>query len=603
MNGPAADRARESVLTSLVDAAHELVDASAQGTEAVLRTVARLARRVIGADLAYVGLRDADDGALTVVASEGDATALNVGLRIAGPAGLGQAALGKDAPFSTDDYLADGTIDHADGIDRVVRAEGIRAVAAVPLRGPDGVTGALYGAHRRVHRFTAQEIDALRTLARTAASALATARRLESVDDRRAAAERDGARMRRALDERRRLEVAYDRLVCLVRDGAALDVVVETAATALGGALGVRDVGGGLLAAHGQLPAGDGTAAFARRCVEALAAGEPAPLDGGAWLVPVSGGGEVLGSLLFAPEEPLPDEVDGRALRMVAGVVALALLLERGAALAEGRIRDDLFDALLDPGTTPPARRQSVKRARRMGVDTAAPYVLVIARPQGGATQRAAVWATSYARRRHGLTSVRDGDVVLLLPDAGAESDSAAASAGRSVRDELSSVLGVPVTVGAAGPHVGLAEVARSYEDGRRCLRALVELGRTGSVAAPRDLGFLGVLLADAFSAPAYVDAVLGPVLRHDARRGTEFVRTLEAYFAAGASPRHAATTLHVHPNTVARRLERITELLGPDWQHPERALEVQLALRLHRTQEALLDGGARPGQAEGRSD
>jgi hypothetical protein len=29
--------------------------------------------------------------------------------------------------------------------------------------------------------------------------------------------------------------------------------------------------------------------------------------------------------------------------------------------------------------------------------------------------------------------------------------------------------------------------------------------------------------------------------------------------------------------------LERVTQLLGPDWQKPERALEVQLALRLHR--------------------
>jgi hypothetical protein len=34
--------------------------------------------------------------------------------------------------------------------------------------------------------------------------------------------------------------------------------------------------------------------------------------------------------------------------------------------------------------------------------------------------------------------------------------------------------------------------------------------------------------------------------------------------------------------NTVAQRLERIGRLLGEDWQSPARALEIQLALRLH---------------------
>jgi DNA-binding PucR family transcriptional regulator len=34
--------------------------------------------------------------------------------------------------------------------------------------------------------------------------------------------------------------------------------------------------------------------------------------------------------------------------------------------------------------------------------------------------------------------------------------------------------------------------------------------------------------------------------------------------------------------NTVVQRLDRIQALLGPDWNTPEQALELQLALRLH---------------------
>jgi len=83
-----------------------------------------------------------------------------------------------------------------------------------------------------------------------------------------------------------------------------------------------------------------------------------------------------------------------------------------------------------------------------------------------------------------------------------------------------------------------------------------------------------------------YVGQHLGPLLDYDARRGSELVKTLQAYFDAGASPRHAAAALHVHVNTVSQRLERIGSLLGPSWQHPDVALELQLALRLRRLAE-----------------
>jgi DNA-binding PucR family transcriptional regulator len=57
----------------------------------------------------------------------------------------------------------------------------------------------------------------------------------------------------------------------------------------------------------------------------------------------------------------------------------------------------------------------------------------------------------------------------------------------------------------------------------------------------------------------------------------------MDAYFACGMSPARAKDELHVHVTTVAPRLERVARLLGDDWQSPERALETQLALRLHR--------------------
>jgi DNA-binding PucR family transcriptional regulator len=79
-------------------------------------------------------------------------------------------------------------------------------------------------------------------------------------------------------------------------------------------------------------------------------------------------------------------------------------------------------------------------------------------------------------------------------------------------------------------------------------------------------------------------------VLDYDAKRRTDLVGTLQAYFRSGGSPARAAEALGVHVNTVTQRLERVGRLLGKDWSSPERALEVQLALRLHHLADAVED-------------
>ena len=62
---------------------------------------------------------------------------------------------------------------------------------------------------------------------------------------------------------------------------------------------------------------------------------------------------------------------------------------------------------------------------------------------------------------------------------------------------------------------------------------------------------------------------------------------TLEAWFASGGHLKDTAAALHLHPNTVTQRLERVGELLGAGWpREPERALDLQLALRLARLQD-----------------
>ena len=51
----------------------------------------------------------------------------------------------------------------------------------------------------------------------------------------------------------------------------------------------------------------------------------------------------------------------------------------------------------------------------------------------------------------------------------------------------------------------------------------------------------------------------------------------------AGGGLRETADRLHIHANTVTQRLDRVTQLLGPDWRDPVRLLDVQLALQMVR--------------------
>jgi DNA-binding PucR family transcriptional regulator len=208
-------------------------------------------------------------------------------------------------------------------------------------------------------------------------------------------------------------------------------------------------------------------------------------------------------------------------------------------------------------------------------MDLGAPHVVVVAR-HSGQRERAAFWASSQATLRHGLAAGRGDEVVLLLPG-----DDAGGLAQRVAR-ELTSSLQSPATAGAS--RAGEPEdVAAAYQEARRCAEALIALGRAGDGASAAELGFVGLLVGDGRDVPGFVGRTLGAVIDYDARRGTALTGTLAAYFGTGGSPSRTAEAMHIHVNTVTQRLDRIGKLLGEGWLEPERALEIQLALRLHR--------------------
>ncbi|SED33858.1 helix-turn-helix domain-containing protein [Streptomyces sp. TLI_105] len=597
--GRARDARREAGLAALTDTARDLT--LSYDLDSLLRVVIRRARRLLGLDLAYVTLRG-PHGASYVHTSEGSRPAtgpgarLTPGLRIAEGYGLGGAVQLHGGPVWTADYLADerfapsGSLDagvHAPAFDEAaesaLRAEGVHAIVAAPLRSGDTVVGALYGADRRVRHHTPEEIGLLAGLADLAALAVEKAGLLDRTRAEVSELERDSSRVRTSLARMRHVSEAHGRIMNLVLAGGDLCHVAKAAADALDATVLIRDPGGRPLASAGDIPGLD-EEAVAKASLDAHARRRPVLTDDDTWVAPVIAGSEDLGGLVIRAAGGLTGE-DERLLELAAQCVAFLLLMRRSTAVAEGPVRDELLDDLIaDP---PHAPQQIAQRARRLGVDLRRPHVLVLARPEGGEQGRAVVWASSYAYRLSGLKTVQGGCIVLLLPGIDAS------AAAQAVAAELSPLLGHPVSVAAAGPAQSPDGVGRIHQEAHRCLDAMSALGGTGSAASVQDLGFLGLLLSDDNDVDGFVESAIGPVLDYDAERFTDLTHTLEAYFASGGSPSIAAEALHVHPNTVSRRLERIGELLGPEWQKPGQVLEVQLALRLQRTREVLARGRA----------
>ncbi|NUR92265.1 MAG: GAF domain-containing protein [Nonomuraea sp.] len=543
---------REAELSALSDTAGDR--AALRDLDAVLEALVHRARQLLGTDIAYLTLVDQERGDTYMRVTEGSTSAAFQLLRLPLGIGLGGLSAQTGMPYSTADYPADERFRHSSDIDFAVREEGLVAILGVPLRLGQRVIGVLLAANRSRRPFLQEEVALLASLAAHAAVAIDNARLLQETRNALEQLSHAHRTAREHAEDVERAAHAHDRMTSLVLRGGGIEDVAAVVTEVLGGRLAVLDdLGRPITGDVGTLDAGVFEAAQASRALGRTVR------KGDLLVASVDVGGEPLCTLVLRS-----DDADERILERAALVCALLLLFRRSVAEAEGRVRGELLDDLISrPGSPGLA-----DRARRLGVDLSAPHVVVVVR-HGGQRERAAFWASSHAALHHGLAAVRGEEVVLLLPGA---------DPGTLAR-KIAAELGGRATAGAAS---GTGDTAGAYREAQRCAEALIALGRTGDGAGAAELGFVGLLIGEGRDVGGFVGSVLGPVVDYDARRGTALVETLAAYFGSGGSPSRTAEAMHIHVNTVTQRLERIGKLLGDGWLDPERALEIQLALRLH---------------------
>ena len=558
-------RSREAELSALYETASDLT--AIRDVDTILAAIVRRARQLLHCDMTYLSLNDEQEGASYMKVTDGALTREFQNLRLPLGTGLLGLVAQTGAAYFTEDYATDDRFVHKGYIDEAVAGEQIRAILGVPLVLDGVVIGALLAVHRSVRRFPQAEVSLLTSFAAHAVVALENARLFAELDE----ANRSLTRHTRAVDA---AALAHDRLTDLLVGGGGVAEVVDVLS-------GVLDASVSVWTPSGDLEAGeDPGLAWADAVASAVASGRSVVVEGGLVAAALAGT-EHVATLVLRRDEPL-DLAGRRTLERGALVTALVLLFARSVADAEERLGGQLLADLLEARGD--ARDRLRDRVRRHSASLDGPLVVAAAAVDGADPQRAGRAAVAFARRMSGLAGEHRGAVVVVVPSedargVGADLQTAIAAAGGRA------------TVGVAATSDALREdrLVAAHAEARRCLDTLLRLGRVEEVSDPAGLGVARLLLGDndPEHVAAFVESMIGPVRAWDERRGTGLLDTLEAWFAGGGRLKEAAAALHVHPNTVTQRLDRIGELLGDGWRDPGRSLDLQLALRLERLRDA----------------
>ena len=296
----------------------------------------------------------------------------------------------------------------------------------------------------------------------------------------------------------------------------------------------------------------------------------------GSLLVPLPAHGELRGviSLRAMEGRGFRDE-DGELARTAANQAALAIeRLELVNRLREENLIGDFLDDLAAGART----EDLAIRAKRLGVDLAAPYLVLSAHPTPRATNDAWVdqLETDVLRLAPGALVERRGDQLRGLLRARDPEQATVAL------EQRHSDLDLPAVIGLSGPCTGAEALEAGFDEAQRAALAASLLTDGPSVRAFPQLGPYRYLL-QLESGAADRDPLIGSVRAiadYDRARSASLLTTLATYLRLRSSVRATAEALYVHPNTLRQRLGRIGELTGIDLTSDD-LLALEIAVRL----------------------
>lgn len=396
----------------------------------------------------------------------------------------------------------------------------------------------------------------------------------------------------------RRSERAQQRFTDILLAGGGLTELLPALAAAVENPVVVEDADGRLLA-HARHRAGDDAVFAAWERIAAV------PEDTLTVRVPPDGRARLVA---LALEGPLG--VSERAiLERAADAVALGLARAPNDDAALNREHGDLLADLVGDAADP---EELAARAWLMGFRHRGPLLALAAvAPSAAGRQRddarAAVWHDLRAALATGdfpvlVGRTRDDARALVIAGVEAQGDrsvlaDACLAAIREAEDRLDAAR---TSVVAVGP------IATDWVQLRIALRDAADAAIAAS-DAPTDrwvdaarpsVDRLLWRLREAPELRRFADAVLEPLLAHDARRPSPLQQTLEQFLRHGGRKAETARALHLERQSLYHRLARLEQILGVDLNDEHARLALQIALRAHRYGAAMRADDPRPRRA-----
>lgn len=588
----------ETHLEALNRTASEI--ASVLEIEDVLTAITERAAELLDAPIAYLLLVDKTRNEIAMRFAQGAETPEFIELRLALGEGVGGRVARQLEPFFTTDYLNDSRFDHDSHVDEVVRAEGIKSILSLPMHVFGELVGVMHVADRMPRSYSSDDIDVLMGLARHAALAIRNTQLYNDARNALRALEESNNAVRAQNERLERAQSVHQQLSEIVLAGQGLSGAVRLMAKALEVKVCILDDSLRPLEGAGDpddafgkrlFEGGVGERGVVRSAVEAVIGRldvlEPARLTPAPpgrvrpWLVtPIVAGGHLLGSMwVESTDERLDAE---RELVEQAGrVLGLELLREQSVAEVGKRLRREFIDELLSP--QPATNADLFRRGREHGLDIREPHhllVVFVGHAEGVAADRARERALEVVRS-YAFTDLavdRGGALVALV----AEQVHAHAEIGEAL-ERMGYEHGLVAVLSA--PCGGAREYRAAYAIAERFAKLFPPRRRKTSFLTLENARSLSLLFREGGEAEAreFVEAVLGPVVALKPDQSEELIRTLDAHMTADRRPAWTAKALHVHVNTVYYRLKQLESLLGPDFDTPNKLLDLRVALLVRR--------------------
>lgn len=564
-------RVREANFLILQETVLDL--ANRRETGSILRAIVSRARQFARSDFCYLSVRDEMQGDFYALTNEGGVTPFFATVRISNDQGILSKVISTSAPFFTSDYHNDERFIHDSRVDAAMLAEGIISVLGVPLLIENVFLGVFFVADRRVRIYQPGEIAMLSSLAAHAALALESARLL------------DDAHTANTRSEQQRLGIAaaaaaHEQMTDLVAHGASPESLAALLANLLSGRVTVLDPASRVMceAKCSEFP---DVAETPPDYIVRSALGEAhnvrrAVLIQG-WshyrIVPVIGGGELLGGLmLYRGEEN--SSADIRTLERAAIVMGIVLLSQERRLQRAHREANELIGTLLG-GERSGSDVES--EAALHGLETAKKFCLMlvdgpITRTGQGVNELQAL----FSGKAYLVGNYRR-QIAAFLPSKIAQ------SVAMDIIDRLKreGVTGTLISISKPIPR--LATISLAYRTNIQMLALAEKLGIRDNAVTEDQMGLYATMFEGQNSdqIQAFIQAMIGPLLKRDKTTSSDLAGTLLTYMDHGHSVRAAASVMRIHTNTLRQRLETVSTLL-PEWGNPTTIFDYHAALRLH---------------------